>query len=1629
MASCPLKSSKEWKELVAARGEYVALALWDLYEGNVPESEYGNEIILLQKEELPSTPASPATINKIKQAAKKMGINIDSLSVYLKKTGLNITGVNALADILYKTVAIAEGKEDVALTEEVVHVATAILEQTNPNKMTEMISKIGNYKIYKTVYEQYKNDKNYQTPDGKPDIRKIKKEAVDRLITELILYQAGDTANFPELADETLASVVRNWWETILDWISNLYKQSGVDLFEEVVKDVIEGNIENVESLQQGIFAQKSEPTNEQKAFVKKINETRKLVRKVEGKEKPLPILMDTEEASNWYEHLVGGVWKRVKKRVTDRVKHWYMNKFPGKIFTDAEKEFNELKRKHGVKFHSFLQEIHALYFDPITGERRDNVKERPVINDPVDAEIFRKLDNYFVELMQQHFVNGNTPLVFSELTMYDEREDEAGTIDLLIIDEDGVGHIYDWKFMNVGAYNQDVPWFKQGAFDIQLRRYKNILLERYGVKKIGRNRAIPILMKIEAKKDEKAKITGVVVGSADPSKIESFLLLPVAEKTESTGHNSLDKLIGQLNDLHDEYGKKKTKSDDEHEFKVKTLNLIRKSIRAAQIQGDIRPLVELIKGIREDGDRLMNTYLTTYKNADPHNKDIKKKDLSDFAAQLREYHAIANIFNNITTHIGSLIYNEEMEKEAVTEEEKNEIAERKEVLADITKEEVAIRKSAIEVEEMSKEFADKFVGQRNLVFGLLDPEAIIRGLAGTFNSISTLPAASLRILYKLVFDARADATRDAFEEVKQLMAIREKLSKRGGDLRAIVQQLYQKDDNDKLVNKLIYKYKKEFYDGIKNNSLEGKRDREWLIGAINLDEYMKEANEKIQTNIEYIKKKHEDKDLIEKLTKDEYRKWDVTRKDFIGWDNYLLRHHPKNEWLSEEYKAIQKDPELFELYQFIMKMNDKAVDSGYIENKARSTFLPFIRKSMAESLAWDFEISSVKNWGNSLKIDATTVGYGNINKLTNRIEHSLPRYFTEDFSLQEDGTRDYSDVSEDLFKNMILYINHMEKYKYLSEVEDQLKLIKDVERFKNHHLATNRIGGVILKEGEASVEKGNEENEKMYDTFMRAVLFEEKYPDSPTDSPIGQGVIEYMKWAINKVAGKEIYAPSEQPSAISMMKSIDMANRAFQLKTLGLDFISGSVNWFGGNIQALTQSGDYFKGKEFFANQGKLMKNAFKNDNEREMFIQLVNAFMPMRDDPTYDVVKSAGMSRITHGNFSDFLMVFMRKPEQLLEKSIFLSLLDNVMVVEGKLVSIPKYVKNKYKDRYDVGVDRKAIIKKMEDEIKSLKETKSITATKQLVDGNLVIPGFDLNNTNELNKLTRLTRRMSRNATGGMSDQDRAKSSMNIFLNSMMVFKNWIPKLWMTRFGKLEKTGDDFTIEIGEDGMPEGEKYDIGRVRLFSYFLGLNLPKTARRIHNILALNEDGIAEMDEMYMVYSKKYKDRTGKTLNMTREDFFDMVRINLHNQVRELTLLLSLFGIAMSMGFMSPPDDADKATKNFYRYSQRVVDKFIQELSFFYNPVEFQKILSGGTFPAIGIFSDIEKFSNHFFMQTTGIDFSDYDATPEETRKKAQPIKYGAKMFPITKSLMTYGAIFSDEFAKEFDITIQKETKR
>lgn len=267
-----------------------------------------------------------------------------------------------------------------------------------------------------------------------------------------------------------------------------------------------------------------------------------------------------------------------------------------------------------------------------------------------------------------------------------------------------------------------------------------------------------------------------------------------------------------------------------------------------------------------------------------------------------------------------------------------------------------------------------------------------------------------------------------------------------------------------------------------------------------------------------------------------------------------------------------------------------------------------------------------------------------------------------------------------------------------------------------------------------------------------------------------------------------------------------------------------------------------------------------------------------------------------------------------------------------------------------------------------------------------------------------------------------------MNVWMSALLVFKRWIPPLMSTRFSQLKLVNDDISVTITEEGDIEGANYDIGRIRLYLYVISKSLKERVFNVRRILKGTDEGIKKLEELYMEYAADYEKRTGKVFAMDREAFYDMVRSNLRKQEQEMAIFAALFVMLFTSGVIGPDDDEGRAAKNRHRYFQKVLKKFYDEIGFFYNPFNITSQLSAGV-PAISILDDFAKFIDHVVMEVTGLDVSDPTKSYEEVKKKAKPVKYFYKMLPGTRSFLNYMAIASDDFAKEYDITIQKEPRR
>jgi hypothetical protein len=146
----------------------------------------------------------------------------------------------------------------------------------------------------------------------------------------------------------------------------------------------------------------------------------------------------------------------------------------------------------------------------------------------------------------------------------------------------------------------------------------------------------------------------------------------------------------------------------------------------------------------------------------------------------------------------------------------------------------------------------------------------------------------------------------------------------------------------------------------------------------------------------------------------------------------------------------------------------------------------------------------------------------------------------------------------------------------------------------------------------------------------------------------------------------------------------------------------------------------------------------------------------------------------------------------------------------------------------------------------------------------------------------------------------------------------------------------------------------------------------------------------------MLQQKKeeYYKKRGKELSITTEEFYDMMRQTLSNEMKELSLLVGLIGVILVAKVAVPDDDEDALTKNRYKYLLKVFLKIKNEVDFYYNPISFMTMTKGSFLPALGTLGNAYRA-----LEALGTATYAYTVEDEELMKKTHVAKPVLNLIP------------------------------
>lgn len=1564
---------------------------------------YGGDQALLEQEEgylqtgtSTATKASPQLIRLIKDFLDRSDIKYDNVkNIVVKGKKMDANGI---ANVTKALIQVVEGKEAQTLPEEAMHFVVELLEISNPTLFKELLKEVNTYKLKDDVFKRYGNSPLYQK-DGKPDILKLKKEAIGQVLAETVIQKHDGSTQTKEQLERSF-----NWWQKILHWFKSKLEKSG---FDQAAIDFISGkDLGSAQALlkrSDNIYltnTRRDDIFNSMVAASKEIK-LKKLVGDTWVEITPAdPVEQDQEQA-----YFVGDV--RIRRRVSDLVSAYYDRQFRDKKLTETEfsKAVANIKAERGTAGHADFEHIFDIYIDEngfMREEPLDDSGYTPLM-DAQDKEVYEIMKG---NLRDRFLSYGKNTRFLKEIRIFDAERSIAGTVDFVAIEEDGNVNLLDWKFTDLKTdFYDDIPWYKRGAWSLQMKQYKYIISKSYSVKphEFKHTRMIPIKTHYtlgSAKDNILPRLISVEIGDVNVKNIDKDYLLPFGIENENTGDRTIDKLLKKLNNIYQKMAEAKTSPDQKKE-KAEQLNSLFRAIRKLQIQRDVAPLVEQAKILNVQLERVIQRYDAVFKNDDGSIKDpasFEDSVISEYANQLEEAVNYLNSYTDLTVELEGIIDLETEEGKALSEE--------------VQKTENKARKTLRTLKEVEESFVDNIIAKSTNIQDILNPEKVIKGLSKIVGTTATIQMKSLAVLYKKANRAFTYAAMDTRSEIQILKQLRDSYISWAHSKGLDKKNMFDPIMNPKKKNRLIDQYESEFYETLKKKRAE--KDHIWIRNNVDQTAYKEHLKEELAEELVRIKAKTR-VDTAEINARREAQeiskaqaKYDVSSPTSVGWLLFDTRNFPAKKWENPMWAELEKDENkpAKDFYEYIRERNAYFAEIGYINAYSARTFLPWVRKGLTEKMIFGGKVTLGEQFLRNITLDEKDTEFGQINPLTGQAVDTVPILLTQEF---DDGT----DYSTDLFKTMGLYNEFAIKFSYLKTIEGQARALYRLEQNKEV-IATSYFG--ITKKDETGkathVKDEKQRNAGLYEQMMKAIIYQQRYLESEMfDQILGRVGNSFNK--INETLGFDLLPSNFDNRVFSVNKTISQLNNHYQLVVLGWSPLSSLSNLFGGKTQGFINSGKYFTKKDYVTTEHWLLQNRM-NGSDKKTNMAALEYFLPFTDNFNREAINKLSLSKLSQESMQDYLMWLMRNSDRAVQTTNFFAFYRSAIVINGKVHNVREYVRgmDEFKDMYaGTEAERVARKNKFEDEVTKLLETNSLMKIGKVDDkGVYSIPGVDRKDDSVVEFITRV-QQFTNDALGNNTEANKRLINMTIIGNSAMVFKNWIPRLVDVRTGNIKYNA-------------ASDAYEWGRTRMIARFYYENIWKATGQLLNALKGNDAGIARIRKLFEDKKADYEADTGKTLEMTETEFVNLVRQNIESQLYDTMFYLGLFALTAGLKALAPDEEEAPVVKNQWKFIVRATDKLKDELGYFYNPANILDLFGSGVFPTVNLINNYRKGLFNFMKESYGLIMQD-DELVEDTKV----IKYWMKTFPILNQGANYMGMFAPELAKDLGLKMQGSYSR
>ena len=257
-----------------------------------------------------------------------------------------------------------------------------------------------------------------------------------------------------------------------------------------------------------------------------------------------------------------------------------------------------------------------------------------------------------------------------------------------------------------------------------------------------------------------------------------------------------------------------------------------------------------------------------------------------------------------------------------------------------------------------------------------------------------------------------------------------------------------------------------------------------------------------------------------------------------------------------------------------------------------------------------------------------------------------------------------------------------------------------------------------------------------------------------------------------------------------------------------------------------------------------------------------------------------------------------------------------------------------------------------------------------------------------------------------GNMDPQDRSGMHMFDLARAFTQFRNWVPGTVQSRYGRWKYE-------------PMLDTNTVGRWReFFSYFLskegvgGFMKLQLARYSFFGGDLANPSLRGASDAKYEKIKAEMAKNGIEFKMSPEEFFHMQVGIAKSMARETLVVLGTLSLLTLVAYLHAQQD-DPDTKAQLAYTHKLLDKFYNEFSFYFNPAQFEELFQNSV-PVVSLLKDVQNTLYQPLLQTYG-----YFTEDEDIMKKAKPGKAFIHLIPGTKPALQLLGNFDQDIRDYF----------